>query len=1076
MAGYGASDTLVDQPASGGYGPNDTLVVQKQPKSGLIRRGIGDTAVSALKGAIAVPEAAVGLADIATGGRVGKALENRGGLIGFRPQEAKAALEEWYSPEQKEAFRAVREAEGFLPTLQASIENPSTIGQTVVESVPSMLAGGVVGRGLMKAAPSVGRVLGVGAGEGIVGAGLAAEDIRQQTETGLLTPKQAALAAGSGAATGLIAGASGALANRLGIGDINQMILSGKINPVAAGAPKKVAEKGVARRIGEGALVEGPLQELPQSASEQEIQNIALDRPVGEGVGSAAAQGLLAGTLMGGAAGPFVSSQPAGPQPAPPAAPAAGQPGSQQTPLPVSPAPQAPPVTGPLTAGVAAMVNTGARAIDAGIVSPREANQSILDEIRALEPAEQAEAFGLLDVAGNMASAPHVRRYAQNRLDQLLADVRQIPAAQVVEEAELLPTAQATEISPGDANAILAQRGPFRTPEQIAEDGGRDLEQERQRLGIPAPEVTETVLQDAPQRVDLATRLAELRARGGKGRPFQLNEDAIAGQQQPVEQAAQAQPSAFMQRVATARARARNAAMAALAGTAQPTDIKTADGYPYGTRDSAIAAAKRNGLDADSVVEVEGGFVPRPPADVSPADTPVAELAPRRPESDQDRSWREWGENYSRVTGTADLGAVSTQALERAEAFAANRVASEQRKGWDGGAVNTAMVDGFQREIGFIKAELAKRRAAREAQVAPAPTEQPTPSAQTSAARAPAATTAPAEGGGGPARTPTLMDKMTEAAGGPVTFADIKRQDAEAANQTQDYPERWAASAWASGLPDARSRWLAQAGMDARTPEFEAMLESAWNGLPSATRERVRLAIRDEGAGGTQPPATQPAAGPVAESQAPAPSEPGEGAVGRTQDGGGPQLPGRRTLDEDGRASDGKPIMPGDVFATKSGRTTTPYPKQRSEKFASQWLIDNAVAEAESRGDKFNATSFRGEQAGRDGQLPPATRDSMLMYLFGWQPPIAPSILRPLAGGGPQPAVERRTEQTEEAVAAPRKRPPPSELRKVAVTTRVFDEETASFKDGETNADAALKAIDDDIAAMREFIKCLRGG
>ena len=46
------------------------------PKSGLIRRAVGDTAVSAVKGAIGLPEAAVGLADIVTGGRVGKALEN----------------------------------------------------------------------------------------------------------------------------------------------------------------------------------------------------------------------------------------------------------------------------------------------------------------------------------------------------------------------------------------------------------------------------------------------------------------------------------------------------------------------------------------------------------------------------------------------------------------------------------------------------------------------------------------------------------------------------------------------------------------------------------------------------------------------------------------------------------------------------------------------------------------------------------------------------------------------------------------------------------------------------------------
>ena len=40
---------------------------------------IGDTLLSGLSSAVAVPELAVGLADIATGGRAGKFLENEGG-------------------------------------------------------------------------------------------------------------------------------------------------------------------------------------------------------------------------------------------------------------------------------------------------------------------------------------------------------------------------------------------------------------------------------------------------------------------------------------------------------------------------------------------------------------------------------------------------------------------------------------------------------------------------------------------------------------------------------------------------------------------------------------------------------------------------------------------------------------------------------------------------------------------------------------------------------------------------------------------------------------------------------------
>jgi len=110
------------------------------------------------------------------------------------------------------------------------------------------------------------------------------------------------------------------------------------------------------------------------------------------------------------------------------------------------------------------------------------------------------------------------------------------------------------------------------------------------------------------------------------------------------------------------------------------------------------------------------------------------------------------------------------------------------------------------------------------------------------------------------------------------------------------------------------------------------------------------------------------------------------GAKGRTA----------RALDEEGRASDGKPIVAGDVFRTSSGRPTTPYPRQKGWKYASQWLIDNAIAEAESRGDDFNATGFRGERPLTDGALPTATRDCMLAYLFGEQPAVPRPLLKPL--------------------------------------------------------------------------------
>lgn len=111
-----------------------------------------------------------------------------------------------------------------------------------------------------------------------------------------------------------------------------------------------------------------------------------------------------------------------------------------------------------------------------------------------------------------------------------------------------------------------------------------------------------------------------------------------------------------------------------------------------------------------------------------------------------------------------------------------------------------------------------------------------------------------------------------------------------------------------------------------------------------------------------------------------------------------------RTLNENGRASDGKPILPGDTFRTLSGRTTTAYPKQKSEKYASQWLIENATQEARSRGDSFNAGIFERTTLLKDGRPTDADRESMLMYLFGEQPDVVPKITKPMMSEGAEEA------------------------------------------------------------------------
>ena len=122
-------------------------------------RSISDVAVDSgitfLKGAIGLPEAFVGLADIPTRGALGKLLEN----AGYKPKEASAILDTYLSEAQQAANRKVKEAQGLLPTVQTALQNPSTILTSIGESVPQMIGGAGVARGILKAAPSVGAVV-----------------------------------------------------------------------------------------------------------------------------------------------------------------------------------------------------------------------------------------------------------------------------------------------------------------------------------------------------------------------------------------------------------------------------------------------------------------------------------------------------------------------------------------------------------------------------------------------------------------------------------------------------------------------------------------------------------------------------------------------------------------------------------------------------------------------------------------------------------------------------------------------------------------------------------------------------
>jgi hypothetical protein len=258
---------------------------------GEIERSAKDLGITALKGAVGLPQAFVGLGDIITLGRVGKALES----IGYRPSETQKILSGLYSEATQRQLGEVGSADGFWNTLDAIARNPRALVATVVESLPQMLGGAAVARGIGALAPRLSPVFTAAAGEGTVAAGASAAQIRDLTANRELTPVQAAAAVGSGVGTAVFGAAGGRLAQRMGLGDIDTALAAGTLT----GAPKAGFAKQV---LGQG-ISEGLFEELPQSAQEQMWQNFALDRPLLEGVGNAAAMGFAAGLATGGTFG-----------------------------------------------------------------------------------------------------------------------------------------------------------------------------------------------------------------------------------------------------------------------------------------------------------------------------------------------------------------------------------------------------------------------------------------------------------------------------------------------------------------------------------------------------------------------------------------------------------------------------------------------------------------------------------------------------------------------------------------------------------------------------------------------------
>ena len=254
-----------------------------------------DIGISATQGVLGLKEGVTGIADIPTFGMAGKgvaAVERA--IFGGTSQEAKEKLQRLKSAEAQQEEKEIAETKGFVPTLKAYAERPGALAGVITESVPSMLGGAGIARGIVATtAKKVAPLIAGAIGEGAITSGSIAESVRQKSQDGLLSPSQAAYSTLAGVLTGGLGVFGGKVAQRLGIADIDTLL---------AGGTSNAEKKGILKAAIEGVLSEGVLEELPQSLQEQIMQNKAEGRPWNEGVSEAGASGMLAGMFMGGPA------------------------------------------------------------------------------------------------------------------------------------------------------------------------------------------------------------------------------------------------------------------------------------------------------------------------------------------------------------------------------------------------------------------------------------------------------------------------------------------------------------------------------------------------------------------------------------------------------------------------------------------------------------------------------------------------------------------------------------------------------------------------------------------------------
>ena len=278
--------------------------------------GVKDFGKSIAAGAASIPDIAIGLGDIASGGRIGKAIDDSGVYKTGSGSEYWNDQKSINAKSQQQEFQA---AEGVVDKTKVALSNPSMIVNAVGESLAPMAVGGLAGRAVSVASKgAINPVVAGAIGEGTVMAGSQAESIRQETDDGLLSSGQTAAAIGTGVAGSMFGYLGGRLANKWGFGDAETMIAGGMTPQQIGQEIAQIPLSSIPKKVLQGAFTEGILEELPQSLTEQALQNVALGKDWHENLDGAAVMGALAGAAMGGGIAGYTSTQDYMNQPKPP--------------------------------------------------------------------------------------------------------------------------------------------------------------------------------------------------------------------------------------------------------------------------------------------------------------------------------------------------------------------------------------------------------------------------------------------------------------------------------------------------------------------------------------------------------------------------------------------------------------------------------------------------------------------------------------------------------------------------------------------------------------------------------------